>query len=424
MEAWKPTGTGQLSTEFDVFAMADLVLRSRSIPDQSSQPLSPSEVEQRVEARTAELLENNRIKDQFLAMLSHELRTPLMPALIALDALQSREDLSPDVQKLIDLVYRNVRLEARLVDDLLDLTRVKRGKLRLNRQPIDAHTILHHALEVCAAEIQRKQQTVQLSLEAPQTIVLADEARLQQVFWNLLENAVKFTPAGGTITCRSSVDHDRLKIEIVDTGDGIDAELLPKIFDAFEQGGTPQPRPLGGLGLGLAIARGLVEAQGGSLTASSPGKDLGSTFTIELPLATIATEHGAPRDSSSLTRMSAQPLRLLVVDDHLDTLHALEHLLRQNGYVVATAQDVRSAIEQLGRESFDLLISDLSLPDGTGRDLMQQARNGKPLKGIALTGLVSEEDEQASKAAGFSAHIRKPVDFKELKEAIEALAVS
>ncbi len=424
MEAWKPTGTGQLSTELDVLAMADLVLRSRALPEQSSNQFSESQVEQRVEARTAELLEINRIKDQFLAMLSHELRTPLMPALIALDALQSRTDLPADARKLIDLVARNVRLEARLVDDLLDLTRVKRGKVRLNRQRVDAHIVLHHALEVCAAEIDSKRQTVQLSLDAPQAIVLADEARLQQVFWNLLENAVKFTPAGGTITCRSALENDRLKIEIIDTGDGIDAELLPKIFDAFEQGGTPQPRPLGGLGLGLAIARGLVEAQGGTLTASSPGKNLGATFTLELPLAWVTAKDDELRESPSLSPVSTQALRLLIVDDHPDTLHALEHLLKQNGYVVSTAQDVKSAIEQLSRESFDLLISDLSFPDGSGHDLMKQARNGKALKGIALTGLGSEEDRQASQAAGFAAHIKKPVDFKELKAAIDAVAAS
>jgi signal transduction histidine kinase len=425
MEAWKPTGSGQLSTELDTFAMADLVLRSRAIPNSElAHPLSESQVEQRVEARTAELREHDRIKDQFLAMLSHELRTPLMPALIALGTLESRADLPSDAQELIALIARNVRLEARLVDDLLDLTRVTRGKLRLNRQPTDAHTVLRHALEVCAAEITSKQQIVHLSLDAPQATILADAGRLQQVFWNLLENAVKFTPAGGTITCRSSIANDRLKIEILDTGIGIDSELLPKIFDAFEQGGDPQPRPLGGLGLGLAIVRGLVEAHGGTVSAESEGKDLGSTFSVELPLAPLKAKHDEPSGAPQTSIPNNAQLRLLLVEDHLDSLHMLERLLRESGYLVTTAQDVKSAIDHLNCESFDLLISDITLPDGTGYELMKHARNAQQLKGIALTGLACENQQQTSAAAGFSAHIKKPIEFKELKKAIEALAAS
>jgi signal transduction histidine kinase/CheY-like chemotaxis protein len=418
METWKSAESGHSSTDLDVYAMADLVLRTRALPQESTaHPFTDLQIEERIAARTRELREADRLKDQFLAMLSHELRTPLMPALIALDSLQARADLPSDVRELVQLIGRNVRLEAQLVEDMLDLTRVSCGKMRLNRQTIDAHVVLHLALEVCSGEITQKAQHLQLSLEAANATVFADPARLQQIFWNLLENAVKFTPTGGSITIRSSNHDNRLRIEIIDSGEGIDPPLLPRIFDAFKQGVQANA----GLGLGLAIARSLVEVHGGTIAAESRGPDSGSTFAVEFPCAAAPEQREEVKSPALPDKNTSAPLRLLLVDDHLDTLRLLARVLQDDGYVVAAAEDVKSALDQLDQQFFDVLISDISLPDGTGYDLMRRAANQK-IKGIAMTGFATEEDRKLSEASGFSAHIAKPIDFAKLKQTIDAVA--
>jgi two-component system, chemotaxis family, CheB/CheR fusion protein len=229
----------------------------------------------------------NDAKDQFLAVLSHELRTPLTPAVMALQLLSRRKDLPADVHEALKLVHRNIRIESHLIDDLLDLTRISRGTLEVSRDRVDLHEIIRSALEVCMGDLQNKQQNLALELDATASSALGDSHRLQQVVWNLLKNASKFTPAKGDIRISTSVHDGRFRMEVTDNGVGIDGEALPRIFDAFIQGGAWVAREFGGLGLGLSISKATVEAHGGTLQATSRGRGLGATFTLELPLAAM-----------------------------------------------------------------------------------------------------------------------------------------
>src|SRR5438067_8422270 len=224
----------------------------------------------------------NRAKDSFLAMLSHELRTPLTPVLTSVVALEQTADLTDELRASLQMIRRNVELEARLIDDLLDLTRISKGKVQLNLEEVDAHLLLRSALEICQADMQKKNLTLQTEFTAEKASLLADPARLQQIFWNLIKNAVKFTPRGGQLAIRTQNSEGEFRVEISDTGIGIDAETLPKIFNAFEQGERTQ---FGGLGLGLAISKTLVETHHGKLIAESEGRDKGSTFTAIFPLS-------------------------------------------------------------------------------------------------------------------------------------------
>src|SRR5215472_17001548 len=250
---------------------------------------------QKTNLELEEKARSNLAKDQFLAMLSHELRTPLTPVLASALALESEPDLPRDIHESLQMIRRNVELEARLIDDLLDLTRIDRGKVQLNFEVVDAHTLLQNALDICQAEIDRKNLARVLNLGARKLHMRADPARLQQIFWNLINNAVKFTPRNGQIIITTSNDSDRqLRLEIVDTGMGIDAHALPKIFDAFEQGGRTQS---GGLGLGLAISKALVGAHKGTITAQSAGRNKGATFTLVFPTSEKAEAQFAPAAS-------------------------------------------------------------------------------------------------------------------------------
>ena len=259
----------------------------------------------------------NSAKDQFLAVLSHELRTPLTPVLASVEVLGRQENLPEEVATSLETIRRNVQMEARIIDDLLDLTRISRGKIELRPESVDAHGSLRHALEVWQRQIEEKQLEVRLPPAARSHHVWADPTRLEQVFWNLIGNAVKFTPEGGRITLRSSFKADqRLVIEISDTGIGIEAELLPRLFHAFEQGERTVTRRYGGLGLGLSISKALVEMLDGSLEAASEGMGRGAAFTLSLK--TVAAP--APAKPGKTGRpAAAKALRILLVDDHEDT---------------------------------------------------------------------------------------------------------
>src|SRR5438477_401224 len=366
---------------------------------------------QKTNLELAEKARSNLAKDQFLAMLSHELRTPLTPVLASALALESEPALPKDIHESLHMIRRNVELEARLIDDLLDLTRIDRGKVQLNFEVVDAHTLLQNALEICQAEIDRKHLRRSLNLVARKVHLRADPARLQQIFWNLINNAVKFTPSDGQISISTSnTSKGELRVEIADTGLGIESEELPKIFDAFEQGGRTQ---LGGLGLGLAISKALVEAHKGTITAQSAGRNKGSAFTLVFPTSERAAAQITPAVSPKLPEHQA--MRILLVEDHEDSNRSLTNLLRRRGYHVQSALNFQSALDLGTKHEFDVLISDLALPDGNGIDLMQTLQSTRPLLGIALTGFGMEDDIRKCREAGFQHHLVKPIDLNKLE---------
>ena len=375
---------------------------------------------QKTNLELAEKARSNLAKDQFLAMLSHELRTPLTPVLASALALESEPALPQEVHESLHMIRRNVELEARLIDDLLDLTRIDRGKVQLNFEVVDAHTLLQNALEICQAEIDRKHLRRSLNLGARKVHLRADPARLQQIFWNLINNAVKFTPSDGQISISTNnTSKGELRVEIVDTGLGIESEELPKIFDAFEQGGRTQ---LGGLGLGLAISKALVEAHKGTITAQSAGRNKGSTFTLVFPTSERAAVQITPAVSPKLPEHQA--MRILLVEDHEDSNRSLTNLLRRRGYHVQSALNFQSALDLSAKEEFDVLISDLALPDGNGIDLMQTLQSTRPLLGIALTGFGMEDDIRKCREAGFQHHLVKPIDLNKLDLLIQESAAA
>lgn len=356
----------------------------------------------------------NRAKDSFLAMLSHELRTPLTPVLTSVLALEQSDGLPEEVRASLQMIRRNVELEARLIDDLLDLTRISKGKVQLNLEEVDAHSLLRNALEICQADIDKKNLSLGTHFVAENVCLEADPARLQQIFWNLIKNAVKFTPEGGRLEIQTQNHDGHLQVQVSDSGMGIDAETLPKIFNAFEQGDRKQ---LGGLGLGLAISKALVETHNGKLTAESAGQDQGAIFRVTFPLA----EHHAGASKSAVPSPPAvrKSMRVLLVEDHEDTNRSLTHLLRRRGYHVQAARSVQSALEMAAAERFDVLVSDIGLPDGSGIDLMQKLTTDHPIFGIALTGFGMEEDVRRSHEVGFHHHLIKPVDLNRLDALIQ-----
>src|SRR2546430_635313 len=373
---------------------------------------------QKTNLELEEKARSNLAKDQFLAMLSHELRTPLTPVLASALALESEPELPQDIHESLQMIRRNVELEARLIDDLLDLTRIDRGKVQLNFEVVDAHTLLQNALEICQAEIDRKHLRRSLNLGARKVHLRADPARLQQIFWNLINNAVKFTPSEGKISISTSNESNGdLRVDIADTGLGIEAESLPKIFDAFEQGGRTQ---LGGLGLGLAISKALVEAHKGTIVAQSEGRNKGSTFTLVFPTTEKGAAQITPVISPRLPEHHA--MRILLVEDHEDSNRSLTNLLRRRGYHVQSALNFQSALDLSAKEEFDVLISDLALPDGSCIYLMQTLQSKRPVLGIALTGFGTENDMRKCREAGFQHHLVKPIDLNRLDLLIQESA--
>jgi PAS domain S-box-containing protein len=372
-----------------------------------------AEQEARAAREAAEVA--SQAKDAFIAALSHELRTPLTPVLMAVSALRDDPRLPDDLRDALGKVHRNVALEVRLIDDLLDLTGLARGKLELAVAPVDIHAVLREAAEICRSDVSGRGLALRLDLGAARPTVPGDAARLRQVFWNLLKNAAKFTAGGGTIIVATEDRPDgRLRVRVTDTGAGIAPEDLERIFNAFEQ---TADRPAGGLGLGLAIARAVVAAHGGTIAARSEGPGQGATFVIDLPGAT-ASDAPAP-SADARDGHAPRPLRILLVDDHADTLATTAMVLRLNGHDVTTADSVRAALAAAEAASFDLFISDLGLPDGTGHDLAERLR---PLRGIALSGYGMERDIERGRRAGFRAHLTKPVDIDTLEACIRQVA--
>jgi len=361
----------------------------------------------------------SKAKDDFLAALSHELRTPLTPALAAATYLQDNvEKLPSEFAEDIEIIKRNVQLQARLIDDLLDLTRIARGKLHLELEDCDAHTIIENALETASSAITGKQLNVSTHLEAKRCHILADCIRLQQVFWNLINNAVKFTSQGGQITIRTFNDKaGRFHFEIADTGIGIEPQRLASLFQPFEQADPSVTRQFGGLGLGLAISKRLVDLHHGRIEAESRGRSFGATFKVTLDALPDTT--AAIGLNHRLRGKTSKPLRILLVEDHQDTRRTLSRLLTHFGHNVVTADNVEGAMDIMGSDNVDVVLCDIGLPDGSGYEVAAQARAKGDVKAIALTGFGTEQDVQRSKEAGFDFHLVKPINFQELKSALE-----
>ncbi len=355
----------------------------------------------------------SRAKDDFLAALSHELRTPLTPVLMGAASLQEDPRLPEDVRDQLATMRRNVELEARLIDDLLDVTRIKRGKLTIATIPADVHELLRQSDEIIRSDGLGKDVSVHFHLEAARHHAMADPARLQQVFWNLLKNALKFTPAGGTITVRSWNDEqNRMVLSFEDTGVGISQEALPHIFHAFEQGDVAGKHYFGGLGLGLAISEAIIIAHGGTIHARSAGPNLGATFTVTLN--TVETPSLKKRPLQPPDQIGT-PLQVLVVEDHEATRTMLARLLSRSGHQVTLAESMNEGLKAFQSDHYDVVISDLGLPDGSGLDLMRQIRQERDVYGIALSGYGMEEDVRQTREAGFQSHLVKPVSIDQIR---------
>jgi PAS domain S-box-containing protein len=369
-----------------------------------------------------------KAKDRFLAMLSHELRTPLTPVLASIDLL---EELSAgaETRYTVSMIRRNVELEAHLIDDMLDLTAITRGKLKLSLQPVDVHSLVHGAFEILHREIEKKRLKTSFRLEAASHFVQADPSRLMQVFWNLIKNAIKFTPGGGTIEVASRNESEKLIVDLADNGAGIEPELLPRIFDSFEQGNRRLQAGAGGLGLGLTISKAIIDAHGAELKASSEGRGRGTTMTLQM--RSVAARPVAHSDREQLNGSSKRPaidpsqppFHILLVDDHRDTALALRRLLVRQGYDVVVAETLHGALRLAATRDFNLLISDIGLPDGTGFDLLKQIRQRQQINAIALSGFGMEDDVRKSREAGFADHLVKPIDLDRLQAAIREVAV-
>jgi signal transduction histidine kinase len=362
----------------------------------------------------------NSTKDQFLAVLSHELRTPLTPVMLAVRLLENEPRHPESTKQMLAMIRRNVQLEVKLIDDLLDLTRVARGKLILNLGPVDVHEKIREVVAICEPEIKDKGLQLTVDPQADRSMVMADSARLQQVLWNLLKNAVKFTPEAGQITVRTACTGEQLKIDVIDTGIGIEPDALAKIFEAFEQGSETVTRQFGGLGLGLAISKAIVDLHGGKLAAYSEGQGKGAMFTLTLPLVIPALKP-SQNPAAAPELKQRKPARILLVEDNPDSSRAVTLAMQQYGYSVRNADGVDAALQAASDEPFDLVISDLGLPDGTGYDLMKQLRERHNLRGVALSGYGMEDDVQRSLDAGFSQHLTKPVEIERLDSAVRAV---
>jgi PAS domain S-box-containing protein len=377
----------------------------------------------------------NRIKDEFLATLSHELRTPLT-VIIGWTQLLGHPSLSSDEHRRgIEVVRRNAQMQSQLIEDLLDVSRIVTGKLRLNTQPVDLNTICAIAVDGLRPTAQAKEIDLELRLDDTRNQVMGDADRLQQVAWNLISNALKFTPRGGQVRVQLKRVDSQVEVIVSDTGQGIASEFLPHIFDRFRQADATTTRTQGGLGLGLSIVRQLIELHGGSVRAHSEGKGCGSTFTVTLPLMVAP---GAPQSSDAPQREIQTPefecppqlqdLRVLVVDDEADTRDMLRTILETCGARVKVAGSAAAALEAVGEDVFDVLISDIGMPEEDGYSLLAKVRalagerGEKVPAAAALTAYVAENDRIRAFQAGFQMHVPKPISPSELIAVVTELA--
>jgi PAS domain S-box-containing protein len=378
------------------------------------------------ERRRAEsaLLESNRHKDEFLAMLAHELRNPLAPIRSAIQVLRIIGSQEPPAEEARALIERQVEQLARLVDDLLDVSRITRGLIRLKKEVVDVSTIVSGAVESSRPLIDARRHALRVELPDEALLVEADRVRLAQVLMNLLNNAAKYTPEGGSIALTVKRIGDapgQVSIKVRDSGMGIPAEMLPRVFDLFTQAERTLDRAEGGLGIGLTLVRRLMELHGGTVRVSSPGPGQGSEFVIQLPV----TERSAvePQGPARTSERRSQSRRILVVDDNRDSADSLATLLRLFGNDVRTSYNGRQALAVAAIYRPDLVLLDLGLPGMDGFEVARQMRSLPDQGGtliVAMTGYGTEEDRRQTSAAGFNAHLVKPVDIETLQELLSS----
>ncbi|MUG97209.1 response regulator [Scytonema sp. UIC 10036] len=396
----------------------DITARKRMEEERES--LLHREQANREEAEAA-----NRIKDEFLAMLSHELRTPLTPILGWSKLLQTNKLPQAKLQEAMASIEEHAKRQAKLIDDLLDLSRIVRGKLTLNLTTVTLLIPLAAALETVRLAAEAKSIHIKTILEATVEPVMGDADRLQQVFWNLLSNAIKFTPEGGSIIVELQRVERYAHITVSDTGQGIHPNFLPFVFDRFRQEDSSMTRQFGGLGLGLAISRQIVEAHGGTIVAESLGVGKGTTFTIELPLIK-APQQKNPTPKTPELFLDLSSIKVLVVEDDAGTREFITFALKQYGANVNAVGSAAEALEALAQSKPDILLIDLGMPKVNGYTLLRQIRSMTPEQGgqipaIALTAYVGEKDKQQALAAGFQMHIPKPVEPAEIAVVIDQI---
>jgi len=390
----------------------------------------------REQSARAEAEDANRLKDEFLATVSHELRTPLNAILGWAHLLRHRQLAHTDMDRALETIERNARAQARIIDDILDVSRIVTGKLRIDSRLVELVGVLEAAVDSMRPAAEAKGVALNTALDPTAGPVLGDPSRLQQIVWNLLSNAIRFTPKGGRVDVMLTRSGQHAELVVADTGQGISAEFLPHLFQRFRQADSSTTRVYGGLGLGLSIVRHLVELHGGSVTAESAGKDRGASFTVTLPLATVceAPRYSEPAPFSRLaieeTRASTQlltGLRVLVVDDEPDTRDLLRSVLAERGASVRVAASVAEALAALETELFDVLLSDIGMPVEDGYSLIRKLRARPPELGgnipaAALTAYAKAEDRTRALSAGYQTHLAKPVDPAEVASVVARLA--
>ena len=385
------------------------------------------------QASTEAAERENRFKEEFLGTLSHELRTPLHAVFGWARMLEDQRLDAAQSRRAIEAIGRNARAMTRIVDELLDVVRISAGKIQLAMEPLDAAAAIRASVDAVASTAAAKGVDLYFSSRLSGERVQADPGRLQQVLWNLLTNAVKFTPASGRVEVRLARVNQRLEVRVSDTGDGIASNLLPHVFERFRQSDRRTPGGPQGLGLGLAIARDLVELHGGTLSAESRGEGCGATFTIRLPVLPV-DEATRPRGVAGTTSAGAQvraleAVRVMLVEHDDDARELARTILESSGATVTTACSTRAALEALATTRADVLVTAIGLPDQDGYALLREVRarddaNGGRLPAVAVTGYTRADDQLRMRDAGFDASLLKPVDPADLMAAVVAALAS
>lgn len=378
-----------------------------------------------------ELKRADRMKAEFVATLSHELRTPLTA--IAGWVQMLMDNPAPDeVQQAVEVIDRNVRMQAQLIEDLLDMSRIESGKINLDLQRVDLSNVATAAMETVRTAVESKEIRITYSFGSVNGVVLGDKNRLQQIVWNLLSNAVKFTPRQGKVHVVIRQVNSHVELSVIDNGKGIPAEFLHLVFERFRQADASTTRSQGGLGLGLAIAKHLSELHGGSLRAHSGGRDQGATFTLILPL--LSAYHASEKDSSYPHSASAElsqdvcelaGIKVLVIEDEPDSADVLARILKRHGAEVRTAGTAAKGLDEFERFSPNVVLTDIGMPVEDGYEVIRKLRTlpgGRKVPIVALTALARSEDRTRALRAGFQMHVPKPVDAGELVAIVQNLA--